>query len=419
MGHVIGHGRYARATYPQSPGAGGSAASGNPLSRQRFIDGDTTSPGPGAASAPFKTIAAFIASRGNASVADATANYVGWLMPALNGYAEDIAFPPHVSTELRADSFSLVPGSGTYVTGNVTWANVGGAHDAIDAAVIMHNVSLVGSLTVTDDGNAPPSILFFGGDEIGEAGVTLAEFDSSGASNLISAAFTNAIVNDINAGTAASSADIAAFSSELNGSISAGSMVAVDSLFNVTSITLSAGGTSDFTGCKFALGSVPVLDCQGFATFDGPSWLSFLTAGGTRSAAGTGTVVLVVGGYNGGTVEGAALPTTGVNTDVSISGNAATAGYTGSNSGNHYSSSDGLTADGASVTLKTTGNEHEGDTMLITKPGSEAHPLAVFNGGTNAGTIGIIPSGSRGFVLAQYSSATNDWILASCGSLVA
>ena len=399
--YVIGRRGHGRETYPQSPRAGGGATS-TPLSRQRFIDGDTTVPGLGAASAPFPTIAAFIASRGNVSVADATANYVGWLMPALNGYTENVHFPPYASTELRADSFSA--DLGTVVTGNVTWANVAGAHPAAVAVVDMHNVTVTGVFTVTDDGGAPSSVVLFGGDEVGLQSELLGGFDASGATHLTSVFFENALVNNIAAGIA--NADV--FNSECNGQIAAGALVAANSSIDVSAINVGTG-TANFSNCQFVAGSTPALAASGGATFDGPSWQSFWEAGGARAV---GTTVLVVGGYSGAAVEGAGLQTA-ADTSVSLNGTGATAGFTGEHSGNHYS----LTNPGGDriVTLLTGGGELPGDTMLITKTDLVAHSLTVKN---NASTvIGVIPSGSRGFVLARLSGG--DWVFSEGGSLAA
>jgi hypothetical protein len=53
--------------------------------------------------------------------------------------------------------------------------------------------------------------------------------------------------------------------------------------------------------------------------------------------------------------------------------------------------------------------------MCITKVDTAAHALTIQN---NAGTvIGVIPSGSRGFVLAEFLSTVGDWFFAEGGSL--
>jgi hypothetical protein len=405
MGHVIGHGRYTRATYPKSPGAGGGATS-TPLSRQRFIDGDTSVPGPGAASAPFPTIAAFIASRGNASVPDATANYVGWLMPALGGYTEDIHFPAYASTELRADSFS--EDLGTIVVGNAFWANVAGANAAAVAVVALHNITVAGSFTVTDDGGAPGSAVIFGGDEAGQSSVELgAGFDSHTTTLLQEVVFENAIIGGggINAGTTGTTtAQITG--TVCHGDVFVNSLTAIDSTFDSSKIEVNATGTANFSVCKFS-GS-PVLTALAGATFDGPSWQNFLEAGGTRAA---GTIVLVVGGRNGGSVEGAAL--TGATTNVSLNGTGATAGYTGESSGNHYTSSGDTPT---LVNLLGGGGERVGDTLLITRTTLGTGVLQVASA-PSASVVGVIPANARGFILSRWDGSK--WVFVEGGSLLA
>lgn len=412
MSFVIGRGRYARAVYPVGPGGGGGGVSSTvPLSRQRFIDGDTTQAGlTGAAASPFKTIAQFIASRGNASVADATANYVGWVMPALNGYPETVFFPPYVSTELRADSLVSL---GTAVIGSLSWDNsTPGAHSGAPASVAIHNIVVSGIFSVVDAPGAPPLNVVFGGDELGGSSAALnSGFVSAGTTTLESVSFFNAVVGGVNAGSTAQSA-LVSFTNSLCSSVIAGSLAALNSTFT-GNITVSTGGLAAFVGCQFTLASNPSLDCRAGATFDGPSWKSFIEAGGTRFpiSSDVGTPALVQGGYNGGAVEGAALIAAATN--VSLNGTNASAGFKGSNSGNHYSAT--TLAQDSAVTLKTGGGEHVGDTILITKTDLTAHTLQVKN---NAGAVlGVIPSGSRGFVLAQFNGV--DWTFSQGGSLAA
>lgn len=411
MGSVIGHGRYARTTYPETGPGGGAVAAGVPLSRQRFIDGDTAQAGlNGSAAEPFKTIAQFMASRADVSVQDANANYVGWVMPALAGYVENISFPPYVSTELRGDSLSNVTPTGTAITGTVTWDNVNPSGGfAADAAVVtLHNLFVSGLFTVTDNGNSPLSLVFFGGDETGRESARLdGGFLSSGTEKLGEAIFYNALIGaDINAGTGAANAIVVLFNSVVHGSIIAKSFASFDSTIDAAAVTVSANSSAEFHNTDFQSSTV-LTSVGGDNTFDGPSWQSFVENAGTRAA---GTAVLVAGGYNGGAVEGAAL--TGASTDVSLNGTGATAGYTGENSGNHYSTSNGTPT---TVTLKTGGGEKPGDTILITKEDLGANVLAVKNNA--AATIATIPTLSRGFVLARFDGS--DWVFAEGGSLLA
>lgn len=410
MSRVIGRGRYATETYPSGPGGGGGAGGASvPLSRQRFIDGDTVQTGSnGAAAEPFKTIAEFMATRSNlVSIADSTAPYVGWLMPAIGGYVEDVAFPAFAVTELRADSFSSSLGSGTVITGDITWHNVTapGIQAGASAGVALHNISVDGSITITDGAGAPsPSEFIFGGDEVGNGTSQITgSFTATGATHLSVAFFTNA---DISGNIAAGGAGVGLVHSNAEGTIACAGLQALDS--GIISSTITTTGGAVFTGSAFGPGSHPVLTCGTPAIFDGSSYRSFLEGGGTR---GVGTIVLVIGGYGGAPVEGAALAA--ASTTVTLNGTNATAGFTGENCGNHYSTAS-ITP--TTVTLETDG-ALPGDTMLITRTAVVAADLAVVNGGAGAGTIGIIPTTTKGFVLAQFDGT--NWSFAQGGSLAA
>jgi hypothetical protein len=353
-----------------------------------------------------------MAARGNASVADASANFVGWLTPALNGYAEDVAFPAYATTELRADSIPLAPGTGTVITGNVTWVNVAGAFVASPSAnVTMHNIAVTGDFTVTDDGGAPVSSLVFSGDELDQASATIGgTFVSNTATRLAAISFLNAVVADgINAGNApGTSPSVVITNSICAGPLTAGILRASNTTFSSASITLSTPGVAAFLNCRFQA-TAPLLTCFAGAVFDGASWASFSQVGGTRAA---GTIVLVQGGYSNGAVEGADL--TGASTNVSLNGTGATAGFTGSDSGNHYTCRSGTPT---SVTLLVGGGELAGDTLRITKANLGANVLAVINGGPGAGTIGTIPTNARGSVLARFNGT--NWIFVDGGSMLA
>ncbi len=418
MSKSIGWGRYRTETYPQSPAAGGGGGAALvPLSRQRFIDGDTTQLGlNGSIAEPFKTIMGadgFMATRAaDAAIAtdNSLNNFVGWMMPALGGYVENVAFPPYAATELRADSFSGSTAGGVTITGDVRWDNVAGPQTPAGAGALLHNVSVSGSFTVTDDVDAPISNVVFGGDELSLFDVILGGgFVSSGTTKLQSALFLNAqIGGGIQAGTGVADATVAAFHCVVSGSVQARQLQAVDCFIASAAIACRDGAL--FQDCEFSPGSTPALGVSNaVANFDGQSWMSFMEAGGTR---GAGTAVLVVGGYNGASVEGLAL--TGAATTVTLDGTGAvTAGYTGENSGNHYTSTNDTPT---SVTLETDG-ALIGDTMLITKGTFGANALAVINGGAGAGTIGTVPTLARGFVLARFNGT--NWIFAEGGSLLA
>ncbi len=406
MGHLIGRGRYIRESYPLSPGAAGAGAAFAPLVRQRFIDGDTVQPGlDGSAKDPFATMAQFMASRTNVSIADATANYVGWVMPQIGSYG-DVAFPAYASTELRADSFTLVGTDGT-VVGNVTWANIAGAFAASLAVLTLHNIVIAGNVSVTDDVGAPTSILVIGGDEVdGGSAAVVGTITTNTTTQLLTINLTNvSATGAIDAGVAATSADLVVESSKLLGAVTAPSADIRNS--EIRSAALTFGTSGVFINCLF-LDGVHVLTSP-LSIFDGDSWTNFVRDGGTRAV---GSVVLVRGGYNGAPVAGAAL--TNADVSVALNGTGATAGFTAENSGNHYTSSVVLTAN-HTVTLLTAGAQ-TGDTMLITRStDADAFTLSVINGGGGAGTIGVIPVSSLGYVLSRFNGV--DWIFVSGGNL--
>lgn len=409
MPAVIGRGPHARWVYPQSPGRG-SSATFPPLTRQRFIDGGTSNPGSGSAASPYATIASFLAGRGNVSTADADANYVGWVTPKIGGYTENLSFPPYASTELRADSN---PGVTDLIIGNITWPNVGGAFAAPNGAYLsLHNLTVLGSIVVTDDVGAPDSLLVLSADEIGQGGASVSDvIDTSACTKLAAIIVTNmALANGVNAGTTDDSAALTLLYSSAVGSVLARTVNCIGATLACDVITtVAVTGQATFRDCAFAQSSNTVLTAPGGALFDGPSWRSFLAAGGVRSVA---TTVLVTGGYSGGIVQGANLPTGAGPTNVSLNGTGASGGYTGMSAGNFYASA-GLVANSV-VRLLTGGGELNGDTQCITKTDLAAFSLTVQNNA--GGTIGVIPPNSRGSIIARFNGA--DWIFQEGGSLV-
>lgn len=415
--HIIGRGRYQRETYA-SRGNGGGASSIVPLSRQRFIDGGTSQSGrDGSVARPFLTIAEFTASRDNATAPDRRNNYVGWLTPAIDGYSETIQFPAHASTELRADSYSSLTLSAA-ITGNVFWANFDGLETEGPVIVSMHNVPVAGTVQITDDADSPTSQFFFGGDEAPFASTVLTGgFVSNTTVNLALVAFLNAtIATTIDAGSSEESPLLfLSGCNVVNGSISANTIECYDSVLNVDGITGITARQANFIGTNFQAGSNPLLTCViEPPIFDGPSWASFIRAGGTRSAA---TAVLVTGGYNGAEVRGANLPLDAGTTEVSLNGAAPSSDFTGSSSGNHYTATGQMTGN-RTVKLLTGGGEVAGDTILITRASAGTSGTFTLTVTNNADTVlAVIPVDSQGFVLAQIPPGGADWVLAQCGAI--
>lgn len=402
--------------------AGSAAAGAKPLSRYRFIDGGTTANGEtGAISEPFTTIQKFLTATGApSSVADSGAAFVGVVTPSAAGYHEALAFPAARNLVLTTSGIQQVAGA---IFGNATWNNAPNANQAALASVELQNLVLVGNFTVTDAVGSSQSAVIISDDDLVGGAILDGVFDSSACNHFTSLnGYGAGFLGNINLGSSASSGIINCITTNFESgiTITAGEGIFVNCNMNVSAITMHTFAT--FTGCTFSIGENPLLT-TGTGTgnaniFDGPSWRSFITAGGTRAS---GVIVLVVGGFYAGPVYGAALPTGAGPTTVSLNGNGASAGYTGSNSGNVYVSS-GLQAN-AVVQVGSGGGENPGDTLCITKTDLAAHTLTVEN---NAGTtIGVIPAGGRGSIVLVKAGATaiggitNDWALSNCGSLAA
>lgn len=405
MSHLIGRGRTARETYPQSPAAGGGSGAGAPLSRQRFIDGGTVQGGlTGAAVAPFKTIAQFMAARGNSSVEDAQTNYVGWVTPfEPAGYVENVSFVPYASTELRAPAEGSI--NGVAIVGNVQWANIAGANTPGAAVVALHNIGIApgGSFTVTDDVGAPPSSVVISSDG---GAVQIPEFDSSTTVNLASVLFRAVGVGPVTAGSASDSAAVSFLNALVNGDVSAFSIGAENTLFGGLVSTIEVNDNASFTNCRFTVGSNPVLTAPNGAVFDGLSWNSFVEAGGTKAA---GTVVLVIGGYDGAAVNGASP--TAASTDLAINGIGATAGFT--DGGNRYRI---ISSTPTLIRLLLSGGL-PGDTMVIIKGTTAPNAIAVQTelGGGGFTSIVTLPASQLGFLVVRFTTA--GWIFEQGGSL--
>lgn len=403
-------------------GGGGGGAGIAPLPRLRFIAGDTTQTAQnGSIAEPYRSIGKWITGLGAApgSANDANQPVVGYLVPAIGGYTEDTAYPAGRNLLLTTDPDALLVGT---VTGNATWANITVANPPTVAILEERNVNRIGNFTVTDDGTAANSIVIISCTNFSGGSGVSGTFDSHLATHFIQLLLFNAIMNTINCGTAATSGQIECVGSQLNsGTVSGLTFLGIRSQINCSAITVNEDAF--FEQCVFGA-AVTLTTGTGAGnsnTFDGPSWRNFLGAGGTRAA---GVIVLVTGGYAAGPVYGAELPVGGGATSVSLNGAAVgtTAGFTGSNSGNVYVQAAGQGAD-ATVTVLTGGGESVGDTVCITRTDLAAHLLTVKN---NAGTtIATLPSGGRGSIVMVKAGATaiggitNDWALASSGSVAA
>jgi hypothetical protein len=406
-------------------GAGGAGGGLVRLSREWFIDGGTGQTGnTGSIAEPFSTIAKWTTAMGApANTADANQPLVGYLTPSENGYTEATVYPAGRNVLLMFEPIDPVLGT---ITGNATWANTTVVNPPALAQIEERNILRVGDFTVTDDGTAATGFVVLSSNNLaGGSGMT-GTFDSSACTRFGGLILFNTSVFSLHLGSAATSGVIGAVGAAFQtGTVTAFSLAALGCSISSTAITLHNSAT--FTNCTFGIGVAPLLTTgTGTANaniFDGPSWRSFLSSGGTRAA---GVIVLVVGGFYAGPVYGAALPTDNgaggaATTLVSLNGNGATAGFTGSGSGNVYVQN-GATQNNT-VQVLTGGGESVDDTICITKTDLAAHTLTIKNNANT--TIATLPSGGRGSVVLVKAGATaiggvtNDWALSNCGSLAA
>lgn len=406
-------------------GGGGGGGVETPLSRYKFIDGgaiESTRNGSPSAAA-YKSVTEWLASLGTSTTAaDSQAQQAGFVTPCLAGYTENVTFPAYRCTSLLADSLGLPLGTGgVVIQGNAVWNNVAGTNHAPTLDAILEiNVPFSGTLTVTDD--AVASVIICQSDSLLAGAPFFASIDAHTTTLLASISLIGVSCNG-------------AANLGVNASMSLSNLGQVGGLLTckfvltngaiLASVTLPAGNSSSQIANTQFLASPVLTGGPGtIVVFDGVSIRAFSKALGARSPAASdaGPAIVVTGGYDAGEVLGAALPTA-ADVSVSINGNVGTetAGYKGSNSGNHYVIS-GLGADHI-LTALTGGGEFPGDTLLITKTDLAAHLYTVKNAAGT--TLGVIPSGGRGFIkltrvgATAYAGITNDWALAACGSLAA
>jgi hypothetical protein len=393
-------------------GGGGGANADVPLSHFKWIDGSSTSNATpdGAIAAPFKTIGAFVTSLGAGSALENSINQVGIVTPksAIAGYTENIVIPAYRNTELRALNFNQL------VTGNVTCANVAGggaiAPTSGTSSLLLHNLAFTGNVTITDDGTVLMSLVL-SGDELPALG-TVGNVDVSGctACTLV-AVDTMSVLGNIASTANATGAAVQLGNGSVVGTIVARNVSALSASIqgNITVATTALGGFATFRGCTFG-GQTITGGLGTVITFDGASYRSFQETQGV--IAGAGVIVLVIGGYDAGSVEGANL--TNADVSVSIDGAGATAGFTAG--GNHYTLPSGTLGAAHVVTLLLGGQLKTGDTMLITRGDVSGAPSAFTYTVHNSigGVLGVLPVSQRGFVKARYSGA--EWVMVECGA---
>lgn len=398
--------------------------SGNPLTRVRYVDGGglATSAPTGSIEYPYVTIPTALAGIGvPTSASDANQTMLVRIAPStIAAYTANPAFPSYRNLKVWSDG---VGGQiGTIITGNATWANTAasGGTAGSSAQLALHDIFISGTLTVTDDATVAGNLLITGSEgNFSSGGATTAGLGgaliATGATDLTRITCVGVVMAAITSTASASGANINLEDSQV-GSVTGAALLARRTSFIAATITVNTGSTMSFQQCTFTASATLVAGAAGVITMDGPSWASFLEAGGTV----TSGIVLIVGGSQAGLVRSPPTAASGGSTSlgdasvsISLNGTGATAGFTGG--GNLYEAKSTLTAS-RTITIKTGGGEQNGDTIDIVRSSvTGAFTLVVNN---NAGTgIGTIAASSRGFLRAQFNTTiANDWGMVAGGS---
>jgi hypothetical protein len=403
----------------------GSGSSGNaPLTRFRWIDGNTTvAPASqnGSESFPYKTPTIFLATLGApSSVDDANTMYVGDITPAASDVygTETWIIPGSRNISLRSmreTGPDTTPQGDTFNSPTITWANTAaGANTPVGALLAFYNLNLlISTIRITDGVGSAPSTLVFAGD----SGDYTGTLNVSGASNFVGlevqGGFAVFIVTNplsgptfglnVSGGGTWSSANLTCLSVTATDAtvIDSGTLTTTgaQNYTNCTvqcaGITAGSGGIS-FKNCTFS--RVTVTDATGNITFDGDSWANFIAVGGTIAAS---TIVVVTGGFLQGVVPGNTISNpVGAALTLSITGSGASAGYT--TGGNWYV----VTSLNANTTITLADNTLPGTTICITRTDASAFSLTVADAGS--GNLVTIASG-LGDVILRYNGT--NWTL--------
>jgi hypothetical protein len=408
---------------------------GNPPSRVRYIDGGAlaTNTPTGDIEAPFVSVSAAIAAVGvPLSAGDANQTMLLKLCPStVAAYTENPAFKAYRNYKLIGDG--SIGQIGNTITGNVSWANVagGGAVIGTSASLSLRDVSITGTLTLTDDATmagVTEQVTISASEQAGDtlstqsptAGVAGTTTMTGVTHATLDFYVVNATMGNLVSSASATGAVIQ-LSGAFVGSVTCNQLVASRTKFASSTITVNSGAPIKLIQCSFS-GSAPVLvaGATGTITMDGSTWAAFLEAGGTI----TSGIVLVIGGSQAGLVRTPPTAAAGASTSIgdasvsiSLNGQAAgtTAGFTGG--GNLYEEKTTLTA-GRTVTVKTGGGELTGDTIDIVRSGPSgalgAFTLTVNN---NAGNPqAVIAASQRGWVRVQFNTTiANDWGVIAVG----
>ncbi|MGH3303689.1 MAG: hypothetical protein ACRDOK_18820 [Streptosporangiaceae bacterium] len=421
MGSLIGRGRYARETYPESAGTGGGG--GAPFGRLFWIDGTAAHPGTGSDEAPFQTPQDWATATGvPLTLADASTMTVGVMTPAtVAEYTGNLNLPAYRNMELRTMANAVSNGvGGSEITGNITINNVagGGAVAPPIATYGFRGIHLIGDLTVTDD-NTVVSFLFLGSLSFtsAQSQIIVGNVIGTGASKLEEIILNNFEVDgNIDAPTAAilsfgtifrlGTITCVEFGGFLQSNIE--SSVVSSSEININGCTMPGGSSLSATTTIEILDTtfqgVVAISAASSVTFDGPSYLSFLNQGGTVAA---GISVLVIGGYRGAPVEGAPL-VSGALTIVSLDGGGASPGFT--HGGNHYTLSAATVLAVNSVVEPLT-DGGPGETIAFTIINAATNSPNTFTVKDANGVDKLLVSaGNQGFAVFQNIAGVFEWV---------
>lgn len=276
------------------PSPGGSS----PLSRERWIDGDTTTPAAqqnGSEGKPFKNLTNFVAAFGaNTSAADGITPIVALLTPSKAGYTEDVTLTPFRSTTIRGEyeptGVSAAPG---LTTGNLVWHNsvaAGGVHPPSSDTLVIDRWGFSGSITITDDGSVPSTLVLYG--EEATTVVCGAGIDVSGCTALSAITAVGVFVEGVVTSTANGTGAILKATNSIfeEGAIVCQAIDATETAFGAPTITTADASNSVLNQCRFLTATVWAAGAGSTVTMDRYTYQSFLESGSSLS---TGTLFVV------------------------------------------------------------------------------------------------------------------------------
>jgi hypothetical protein len=400
-----------------------------PLARTRWIDGNTAVPSvqqTGTEGAPYSSPEVFLNTLEPqpASLDDAQTSWVGLISPTATDVwtePQNWTIPPGRSVVIRnltppgivasAGHLAVPPPECASFTAAITWTNTETTNPAFNppsSVLTLDNITLLAgsTLVLTDGAGAAPSALVLSGiDGFYDAAVNV-----SGASNFKLISVINATANLAMTGTAfalqvtggtwsaaglsctsifADNASIADTGANLT---TTGAQSYIGCNINANGLKTTGASAMTFEDCVFARAvAITATTAGAIVTFDGPSWSSFLSNGGTVAA---GTVVVVTGGFLQGVVPGANIASPGgAAASLSINGTGATAAF--ASGGNWYTVT--TLAANTTITLLDTGGAVAGTTLAITRTDASAFSLTVADAGT--GNLVTIASGLGDVIL--------------------